>query len=279
MLLGNGDGTFQAQLNTGGRLTLPSSWATSMATAALTWPSPTTTTNDVSLLLGNGDGTFQSPVTYAVGSQPLGIAAGDFNGDGRIDLAAANSGSNDVSLLLNLNGTFVAPGSLVTNFLATPLVADLTGDGTDDVFVVNAAGDILWRKGRPQVPGTFDPPVTINPGHLSRDIIAVDTNQGPLLASVDATDNAVSLYAWRDGSFVLIGSLPTGLLPAQIVAADLTGDGWNDLVVRNAGDGTLSVFLNSGSESGPTRRSPFPAPAGSAGRPWRLGRDPGGCLG
>ena len=35
----------------------------------------------------------------------------------------------------------------------------------------------------------------------------------------------------------------TGLLPAQIIAADLNGDGWTDLVVRNAGDGTLSVFF------------------------------------
>ena len=131
-------------------------------------------------------------------------------------------------------------------------MADLTGDGVDDVLVVNGAGDILWRRGRPQEPGTFDPPVTINPGHPSRDIVAVDTNQGPVLASVDATDNAISLYAWRDGSFVLIGSLPTGSLPAQIVTADLNGDGWNDLVVRNAGDGTLSVYFNTGSESGPT---------------------------
>ena len=96
------------------------------------------------------------------------------------------------------------------------------------------------------------------PGHPSRDIVAVDTNQGLVLASVDATDDAVSLYAWRDGSFALIGSLPTGSLPAQIVAADLTGDGWNDLVVRNAGDGTLSVYFNTGNESGPFTTLPPP---------------------
>ena len=66
---------------------------------------------------------------------------------------------------------------------------------------------------------------------------------GPLLASVDAQDDAISLYAYRDGGFVRIGSLTTGQLPAQIIAADLNGDGWDDLVVRNAGDGTLSVFF------------------------------------
>src|SRR5262249_44840212 len=116
--------------------------------------------------------------------------------------------------------------------------------GVSDVFVINEAGDILWRKGRSQEPGTYDPPIAINPGHPSRDIVAVDTNQGPVLASVDATDDAISLYAFRDGSFVRIGSLPTGTLPAQIVTGDLNGDGSSDLEVRNAGDGTLSVYFN-----------------------------------
>ena len=139
-------------------------------------------------------------------------------------------------------------------------MADLNGDGADDVMVINGAGDILWRKGRPQEPGTFDPPITINPGHPTRDIVAVDTHQGPVLASVDATDNAISLYGWRDGTFVRIGSLPTGSLPAQIVAADLNGDGWDDLVVRNAGDGTLAVFFNNGSGSDATGDAPFQPP-------------------
>ena len=44
----------------------------------------------MSVLLGNGDGTFQPQVTYAVGSDPDAIVAGDFTGDGRIDLAVAN---------------------------------------------------------------------------------------------------------------------------------------------------------------------------------------------
>ena len=44
-----------------------------------------------------------------------------------------------------------------------------------------------------------------------------------------------------------VGSLATGRLPAQIITADLNGNGWTDLVVRNAADGSLSVFLNTGS--------------------------------
>ena len=246
VLLGNGDGTFQPAVQyavgqepsfivagdfTGhGRLDLAVSDALD---------------NDVSILLGNGDGTFQTQVTYAVGTAPVALAAGDFTGDGRTDLAVANFDSNDVSVLLgNGDGTFADPGQFATTPRATPLVADVNGDGTDDVLVVDGAGNILYRQAIPGQPGTFEPPVTVNPGNPSRDIAWVpNTGQGPVLASVDAHDNAVSLYAYRDGGFVKVGSLATGLLPAQIIAADLNGDGLTDLVVRNAGDGKLSVFF------------------------------------
>ena len=67
------------------------------------------TSNNVSILLGNGDPTFRAPVNYATGSNPNSVAVGDFNGDGKLDLAVANSGSNNVSVLLgNGEGTFQA---------------------------------------------------------------------------------------------------------------------------------------------------------------------------
>ncbi len=60
--------------------------------------------NTVTLLLGNGDGTFTqaSSSPYTVGKGPLAIAAADFNGDGKLDLAVANSleGTGTVSILL-----------------------------------------------------------------------------------------------------------------------------------------------------------------------------------
>ena len=147
-------------------------------------------------------------------------------------------------LLGNGDGTFSDPGKAAISAHSSPVVADVNGDGTPDVLVLDSAGNILYRQGVPGQPGTFEPPVTVNPGAPSLDIAWVpDTDQGPVLASVDARDNAVSLYAYRDNGFVKVGSLATGRLPAQIIAADLNGDGLTDLVVRNAADGTLSVFF------------------------------------
>ena len=179
--------------------------------------------------------------------------AGDFTGDGRSTWPSPIFSRTRVSVLLGTgDGTFVDPGQLATTPYATPLVADVNGDGTDDVLVVDGAGNILYRQGIPGQPGSFLPPVTVNPNHPSRDIAWLpDTNVGPVLASVDAQDDAISFYAYRDGGFVrLDGSLATGQLPAQIVAAPLEGNGLDDLVVRNAGDGTLSVYLGSWFNSG-----------------------------
>jgi len=244
ILLGNGDGTFQP----------PRTYAVGTNPEALVAGDfsgdgiqdlavANVGSNDVSVLMGNGDGSFHTQVTYDLSSGPTAIATGDFNGAGRTDLAIAES-DNDVSVLLgNGDGTFADASQFVTTPHANPLVADLNGDGTDDVLVINSGGDILYRQGIPGQPGSFLPPVTINPGFPSRDIALLTTPGGPEVASVDAHDDAVSLYARRDGNFVRLGSLTTGHLPTQIVSADLNGDGWDDLVVRNADDGTLSVFF------------------------------------
>ena len=92
ILMGNGDGTFQPPVDLPGRAIPSRSWrGTSPATASSTWPSPTRFSDTVSMLMGNGDGTFQPQVTYAVGAGPDAIVAGDFTGDGHLDLAVANA--------------------------------------------------------------------------------------------------------------------------------------------------------------------------------------------
>ena len=108
----------------------------------------------------------------------------------------------------------------------------------------------------PASPAPSSRPSRSIPAIPSRDIAWVpNTDQGPVLASVDADDNAISLYAWRERRLrPARGSLTTGQLPAQIIAADLNGTGMTDLVVRNAGDGTL-VGLTSSNHLGQLSRS------------------------
>ncbi len=220
----------------------------------------------ISVLLGHGDGTFAPEVTFGNNNNDylFAITAADFNGDGHLDLAVVYFQARTASVLLgNGDGTFTDADELAATPHATPLVADVNGDGTADVLVVDAAGNILYRQGIPGEPGSFLPPVTVNPGNPSRDIAWLpDTSVGPVLASVDAQDDAISFYAYRDGQFVrLSGSLPTGQFPAQIIAGQLDGNGLDDLVVRNAGDGTVSVYLGSWFRSG------FVGPSGTLAAP------------
>jgi hypothetical protein len=102
VLLGNGDGTFQAPRNFGTG-TRPNSVALGdfngdgLADLAVA----NETSGSVSLLLGNGDGTFQVARNFGAGTGPKSVAVGDFNGDGLADLAVANAFFGNVSILIN----------------------------------------------------------------------------------------------------------------------------------------------------------------------------------
>ncbi len=81
---------------------------------------------------------------YTVGVNLGAIVAGDFTGDGHLDLAVADAGSNDVSILLgNGDGTFQprSPMRWVRN-PASIVAGDFTGDGHLDL----AVGDLGWSK-------------------------------------------------------------------------------------------------------------------------------------
>ena len=86
----------------------------------------------------------------------------------------------------------------------------------------------------------------VNPGSPSRAIAFVSSRYGPALASVDANDNAITFFTLSATGFVKVGSLSTGSEPAQVLTADLDGTGVTDLIVRNAGDGTIWVFPGDG---------------------------------
>ena len=123
----------------------------------------------VSIMLGNGDGTFQPRTSYAVGRQPYSVALGDFNGDGKLDLAVANALDNSVSVLLgNGDGTFQTQTTYATGSGPYVVVAnDFNGDGKLDLAVVNYSDNtvsILLGNGD----GTFQPQMTFATGQNPR---------------------------------------------------------------------------------------------------------------
>ncbi len=76
---------------------------------------------------------------FATGGSPRGLAVGDFNGDGKPDLAVADVGATTVSVLLgNGNGTFEAKQDFATASLPEfVVVGDFNGDGTLDLVTAN----------------------------------------------------------------------------------------------------------------------------------------------
>jgi hypothetical protein len=105
----------------------------------------------VSVFLGNGDGTFQPEVQYATGNYPYGMVTGDFNDDGKLDLAVSNADCvyfgpaclGTVSLLLgNGDGTFQPPINYPVGLAPIYLAGgDLNADGGFDLAVANAASN------------------------------------------------------------------------------------------------------------------------------------------
>src|SRR5207245_10304091 len=99
VLLGTGDGTFQAPLTFGAGLH-PQSVAVAdfngdgkLDLAVTSLESPLCCVQligRVSVFLGNGDGTFQAALTFTAGYRPVSVVVGDFNGDRVPDLAVAN---------------------------------------------------------------------------------------------------------------------------------------------------------------------------------------------
>ena len=67
-------------------------WRATSATAHLDLAIANANSDDVSVLLGNGDGTFEPQLRFGAGSFPASLVTADFNGDGRLDLAAGNQG-------------------------------------------------------------------------------------------------------------------------------------------------------------------------------------------
>ena len=182
VLLGNGDGTFQAPVITTGIASIRSLGSLVVADfdgdgkADVAFAN----SNQIVVLRGKGDGTFQAPVAFPVDTGAVSIAVSDFNGDGIPDLAVANSGANDVSILLgNGDGTFQTAINLGVAASPTSIIAgDFNGDGQNDLAVTSALGVALLHG---HGDGSFDKPVYVGP---AANVVAVGEFNGDGMADL-----------------------------------------------------------------------------------------------
>ena len=185
-----------------------------------------------------------------VGTDPRGIAIGDFNGDGKPDAAVVDRGTNAVSILLgNGDGTFAAAASYAVGFDSIALaVGDFNGDGKLDLVTANRAAytiSILLGNGD----GTFGNHVDYTAGTEPMAVVVGDFNEDGFLdvAVVNNADNTVSIFLGVGNGTLLnpvIYSLGAG--PIAIVNGDFNGDGHLDLAAANSGSDTVCVLLGNG---------------------------------
>jgi FG-GAP-like repeat len=243
----------------------------------------------VSILLGNGDGTFQPPITAAsIPTSPTAVAIGDFNGDGKPDLAVSvfgGSGATDgnvqtIAILLgNGNGTFQSPAYYQSaNNPYAIAVGDFNNDGKLDLVIMNPEGlylslgngDGTFLPGylilaEPSTLFSVNPPGPILNGPVSFTVADFNGDGNlDIAANIDGTRVDV-LLGTGTGTFAppvtyLINSHETGFGLGAIVAAKLTNRGKLDLVASTGYGGTLAILYGNGDGTFQTTPLTFPLP-------------------
>jgi FG-GAP-like repeat/Abnormal spindle-like microcephaly-assoc'd, ASPM-SPD-2-Hydin len=191
-----------------------------------------------------------SSSTLTLGASPFRMAEGDFNGDGRMDLAVANWGDNTVSIFMgNGDGTFQAARNIsVSGQPFSVTVGDFNGDGKVDLavgFESSVGISILLGNGD----GTFQAPISTAAGSFNYGLVAGDFNKDGNLDLAVAGYLAGQIFVLLgngDGTFQPAVAYSVSSQPIFIRAADLNGDGNLDLVAGDWFGPTISVLLGVG---------------------------------
>ena len=158
---------------------------------------------------------FATAAAFFVGSSPESIAVGDVNGDGRPDLATANSSPGTLSVLINTT----APNANTPIFAThTEFSSGSSNGNTRSAVLADVNGD-----GRP-------------------DLVATNPNNDEVLVRINTTPAGPA--GVTTPTFGTVASFQVGLLPRAVVVGDLNGDGRADLAVANRNAETVSVLRN-----------------------------------
>jgi hypothetical protein len=209
--------------------------------------------NKVSVQLGNGAGGFATPgIITSTGGSLLSFGVGDFNEDGKLDLALRVADVQSIYILLGVgDGTFTQGAILSGGYPENIVVKDLNGDGHLDLAATYDTGvKIFFGNGN----GPFSTPVLYPLTNPARFGIAVgDFNEDGIydLAVSNGTQGSVFvLLGTGGGGFSAPVNFPAGTNPqSEVVAADFDKDGHEDIAVGNCGAGTVTILLGNGKGS------------------------------
>src|SRR4051812_12945574 len=215
---------------------------------------------------------------YPAGTATFAVAVGDFNGDGRPDLAAPAEDSDDVTVLLGQAGGdyAAAPGSpfAVGQRPADAAAADFDADGRSDLAVANfgRTGDgdtITVLLGQPDgslIPES-DTTIGVGTGPTSVAAAKIDGDARPDLVVTNQQSSSVTILLRRPGGgFTEEPGSPVsvGSAPFETAVGEFNGDGRPDLAVTNQFSGDVSILL----------RQPGGGFAAAAGSPLAGGSQP-----
>ena len=208
---------------------------------------------------------FEAPTQIFVGTFPTAITSGLFNQDNLVDLAVANGGDNDVSVLLNTSSgglisfsrtDYPAGGTAPSSLGAAQLDGDL--GNSIDLVVANKNSDnltILANDGN----GIFNQigTVALPPGALAAQVDPADIDndkRGDLIVAMSGLNQIALFKGNGDGTFGGMVAFDVGVQPTDLVVGLLDGDTFPDIVSANLGDGTpgsgtVSVLRNDGAGS------------------------------
>jgi Bacterial Ig-like domain (group 3)/FG-GAP-like repeat/Chitobiase/beta-hexosaminidase C-terminal domain len=270
ILLGKGDGTFQAPV----QATLPSDGADTSQLVSADFNGDGIADllvvdnydSVLSILLGVGNGTFTLAATPSISVRPSGVALGDFNGDGKADFAVADSYSDNITILTgNGDGTFTTAGTVHSGLLGSEVgrlqiaSADFNGDGkldlgvaaggtsgtSETVIVLTGNGDGTFNSSSQSQAAT---------GSAITWVQVADFNQDglPDVVLADASGNVSVLL--NNGSGSLGAGIPvvTGLNVPNFLTVgvgDLNGDGYPDIAAGGYYNGTLGLYLTQPTET------------------------------
>jgi hypothetical protein len=231
----------------------------------------------ITILLGDGRGGFAPQATVAVQSKPHahGVAAGDFDGDRKLDLAVESWETNQVEILLGKgDGTFATPGRLLSvgRMPYQRLRAgDFNNDGYADIVTTNFEADSVTvllggKDGFAESPGSPFPanktPFGVAVGDLNKDgkldLAVVNYSGEP--ADLKNDGLTVLLGDGRGAFKIALGSpFRTGAAPTRVAIGDINGDGLPDVAASNSESQNVTILL--GSARGDFSK-PYQIPAG-----------------